>query len=82
MTTKFRVGKMPDLPFRCEAAVWLRNGSSLCYTTSKERAKWIAQKLNFAVEFERRFVEIMANSNPDKPSPKRTPKPSGKRAKK
>jgi hypothetical protein len=45
--TTFSAGKMPALAFQCEAAVWCDNDSgSLCYATSMERAKWIAEKLN------------------------------------
>ena len=55
--TKFRAGKIPIRPFKCYAAVYGANGqgSSLCYCTSIERAKWIAERINLIVEIENKL---------------------------
>ena len=38
---------VPDGYFQCECAVFPVGGdNSLCYTTSKERADWIVERLN------------------------------------
>lgn len=45
--TEFEVGNKPDIEFKCEAAVWMKNGNgSICYTGSLERAEFIANRLN------------------------------------
>jgi hypothetical protein len=43
---QFEVRK-PDIFFHCETAVFPKGGdNSLCYTTSQERAEWIAKQLS------------------------------------
>lgn len=49
-------------PFTCEAAVFPERGtSSLCYTTSTERAKWIVDRLNFARELGRELRQAITD---------------------
>jgi hypothetical protein len=50
--SKFEIGSIA-VQFDCEWGVFQSGSeSSLCYTTSKERAEWIASKLNELEELE------------------------------
>jgi hypothetical protein len=56
-TSQFEVGKH-DLQFQCDWAVFPKNSnSSLCYTTSKERAEFITNTLNQLKELQQAIDE-------------------------